>query len=89
MHKYILGADWLKSSFSEKDLGLLVGTRLKMSQKYALAAKKADGNLGCIRRSAASRWREVILPLYLTLVRPYLVCCVQFWAPQYKGTWTY
>ena len=81
---YKLEDEKLDSSPTERDAGVWVDGKLKMSQECALAAKRANRVLGCIKHSIASRSREVIVPLCTALVQPHLEYCVQFWAPQYK-----
>jgi len=77
-HKYRLGGEWIESSSDKKDLGVPVGKKLNMTRQCMLAAQKANHMLGCIKRSMASRLREVILRLYCALVRP------QLWSAQHR-----
>lgn len=82
MYQDKLSTDQLESSFVEKGLGVPVDTKLTMRQQCAFAAKKAKSLLACVRKSVASRRRDMILPLCSTLG-----CSVLFGAPQCKRDW--
>jgi len=74
-HKYKL---WLDSSPAQRDLGVLVGSRVNRSQQPALAVRKTNPVVGCIKHGT-TRWsKQVIIQLSSVLVRPHLEYCVQF-----------
>ncbi|RMC09602.1 hypothetical protein DUI87_13388 [Hirundo rustica rustica] len=75
-HKYLLYEKWIESSPEDKELD--------MSHQCVLAAQKVNCILGCIKRSVASKLRQVNIPLYSILVRPYLEYYFQILDPEHK-----
>lgn len=71
-HHCMLQAILVESSFAEKSPAVLMVSELNMKQESALAAQTGNGDLGCSRRSVASRPREVILAPCSALMKPHL-----------------
>lgn len=67
---YRLGKEWVKSCSAKRDLGVLTESRLSVS--CAQLARKANGILAWTKNSVATRMREVIVLLYLALLRLHL-----------------
>ena len=79
--KYDMSGQQLNSTTSIKDLGVIVSNNLKFSQQCNEAAKKANRMLGFINRNFTYKSKDIILPLYKSIVRPHLEYAVQFWDP--------
>lgn len=59
------------------------GTSLQNEQTVG----KANRILGYITRGISSRRKEVLIPLYRSLVRPHLEYCFQFWRLHKQQKW--
>ena len=81
---YTLNGIGLRKIASEKDLGVIVSDDLRPRKQCISARNRANRVLGFIARSVTNKTAEVILRLYLTLVRPHLDYAVQFWSPYYR-----
>ena len=75
-----LGDKMLGVQKSERDLGVIMQSDLKVDKQCSKAANEANKRLGMINRKT----KKVILPLYKFIVRSHLVYCVQAWRPHYR-----
>jgi hypothetical protein len=83
-NQYHIGTDNLDIAHAEKDLGVHITDDLKPTKHIEEATSKANKVLGLIYRTIECKTREIILPLYMSLVRPHLEYCVQAWSPHCK-----
>ena len=71
----------LKLIDKEKDLGVIIDSKLKFSSHIVQQVKKANRLMGLIRRSY--NFLDIVLfkYLFISLVRPHLEYCVTVWYP--------
>ena len=79
--KYTLQGKEIQSVEQEKDLGVIISNDLKFSKQCIKAEKSAQKMVGYIKRQFRCRNKEIVIPLYNSLVRPQLEYAVQFWSP--------
>ena len=82
--QYTMGDTVLNTTLKEKDLGLTISADMKVSEQCGIAAAKGNQILGLIRRNIVYKEKELIIPLYKTIVRPHLEYCIQAWRPYHK-----
>ena len=65
-------------------LGLTISADMEVSEQCGIAAAKGNQIIGLIRRNIVYKEKELIIPLYKTIVKPHLEYCIQAWRPYRK-----
>ena len=82
--EYTMGNAVLGRTTQEKDLGVTCSADMKVSEQCGIAASKGNQVLGLIRRTIMYKEKQLIVPLYIAIVRPHLEYCIQTWRPYRK-----
>ena len=78
---YYLNCIMIDSVGSQKDLGILFDHQLKFHSHTTDVTAKANHLLGLIRRSFDHLDSDMLVKLFVTLVRPTLEYCNSVWGP--------
>ena len=81
---YIMSNQQLPITDQQRDLGIIITKDLKWQTQTEKSCKTANRELGFIVRNFRYKNKELILPLYKSLVRPHLEHAVQFWSPNLR-----
>jgi hypothetical protein len=79
--EYYVNNDVIRNVDCVKDLGVLVDSSVSFSQHVDSVASTARRLTGLVFRTIRSRCRDVLLPVYTTLVRPGMEYATAVWNP--------
>ena len=74
----------LSVTTSEKDLGFFIDPLLNFNDHITYTVKKARSLTGMILRSIRGRTKNILIPLFIGIVRPVLEYANPVWCPMYK-----
>jgi len=77
--KYTLSQTELSAKAYERDLGIIIDERLNFDQQISTAVGKAKRLVGMMLHTFNSRSRNVILPVFQSLIRPVLEYASPVW----------
>ena len=78
---YEMGGTILGKTMKEKDLGVTMNAKMKVSEQRKIAASKGNRVLRMIRRNITYKEKSLIIPLYKAIVRINLEYCIHAWHP--------
>ena len=76
-NQYFIENTEIQCTDDERDLGVMVHKSLKVGNQCSKVVKEAYSTLGVINRCFLNKTKEILVPLYKTLVRCRLEYCVQ------------
>ena len=84
-HKYVMkeGSDMqtLQTTEGEKDLGVIVDLDLNFEKHIVEKVKKANSISGLLMRTITYKTKDIMVPLFKTLIRPILEYANATWCP--------
>ena len=81
---YNMSNQQLPTTDQQRNQGIIIAKDLKWQKQTEKSCKTANRVLGFIAHNFRYKNKELILPLYNSLVRPHLEHAVQFWSPHLR-----
>ena len=89
LNTYVFNDVTLGTINEERDLGVLSSSTLQWNSNIKACIAKANKMVAWITRNLILREKNVMLPIYKTIIRPHLEYCTQLWNPVAEhGNWS-